>query len=228
MTKGLIIFAREPRAGTVKTRLARDLGSHRAATDLYAAMLADVLASAATLDDTRQLLFWAMKSGAIPAFSSLPRLEMFEQQGRDLGERMANAFGRAFAGGCETCCIIGSDSPDLPPDYIRQAFGLLEGDEAEAVFGPAEDGGYYLLGLRRVPQGLFDEIAWSTPEVLRTSLERARLCGLRTALLPPWRDIDTNEDLDAFLERPAARNTAPRTLALAQRLKGNASLCPTI
>jgi hypothetical protein len=64
-------------------------------------------------------------------------------------------------------------------------------------------------------------------EVLLTSLERARLYGLRTTLLPPWRDIDTTEDLDAFLERPA-RHTAPRTLALAQRLKGNANLCPTI
>ena len=221
MTRGLIIFAREPHVGTVKTRLARDLRSHRAATDLYAAMLGDVLASAATMDDTRLLLFWALKNGAVPAFS-LPRLEMFDQQGEDLGERMANAFDRAFASGCETCCIIGSDSPDLPTDYIRQAFGFLERDEAEAVFGPAEDGGYYLLGLRRVPQQLFEEIAWSSPEVLRTSLERARLCGLRTALLPLWRDIDTVEDLDAFLERPA-RHTAPRTLALALRLKGNAS-----
>jgi rSAM/selenodomain-associated transferase 1 len=227
MTRGLIIFAREPRTGTVKTRLARDLGSHRAATDLYSAMLADVLASAATLDNTRLLLFWALKSGAVPAFPTQPRLEMFDQQGHNLGERMANAFGRAFEVGCETCCIIGSDSPDLPPDYIRQAFGILEGDEAEAVFGPAEDGGYYLLGLRRVPQRLFEGIAWSTPQVLRTSLERARLCGLKTALLTPWRDIDTAEDLDAFLARPA-RHTAPRTLALAQRLKGNASLCPTI
>ena len=85
MTRGLIIFAREPRAGTVKTRLARDLRSHRAATDLYAAMLADVLASAATLDDIRLLLFWALKSGAAPAFSPLPRLEMFEQQGQGSG-----------------------------------------------------------------------------------------------------------------------------------------------
>ena len=223
MTKGLIIFAREPRPGTVKTRLARDLRSHRAATGLYTAMLADVLASAATLADIRPLLFWALKSGAAPPFSPLPRLETFEQQGRDLGERMANAFDRAFACGCETCCIIGSDSPDLPQDYIRQAFAILEREEAEAVFGPAEDGGYYLLGLRHVPQRLFEEIPWSSPEVLQRSLERARLCGLRTALLPQWRDIDTMKDLEAFLERPA-RHTAPRTLALAQRLKGTVPL----
>jgi len=226
MTRGLIIFAREPLVGTVKTRLARDLGSHRIATDLYAAMLADVLATAATLDDTRLLLFWALENGTVPAASPLPRLEMFEQQGKDLGERMAYAFEKALAGGCETCCIIGSDAPDLPPDYIRQAFGLLEREEAEAVFGPAADGGYYLLGLRRMPQRLFEDIAWSSDQVLRTSLERARLCGLNTALLPPWRDIDTAEDLEAFLERPT-RDTAPRTLALAQCLKGKATLCPT-
>jgi len=228
MTRGLIIFAREPRPGTVKTRLARDLGSHRAATDLYAAMLTDVLASAATLEDTRLLLFWALNGGAAPAFPTPPRLELFEQQGHDLGERMAHAFESALASGCETCCIIGSDAPDLPPEYIRQAFCLLERDEAEAVFGPADDGGYYLLGLRRVPQRLFQEIAWSSAEVLQTSLERARLCGLRTALLPPWRDIDTRDDLEAFQERPT-RHTAPSTLALAQHyLKGNATSCPTI
>ncbi|GFE62337.1 TIGR04282 family arsenosugar biosynthesis glycosyltransferase [Geobacter sp. AOG2] len=226
MTRGLIIFAREPLAGTVKTRLARDLGSHRAATDLYTAMLTDVLAAAVTLDDTRLLLFWALKNITTPAFPLLPRLEVFEQQGRDLGERMANAFGEALASGCETCCIIGSDAPDLPPEYILQAFGLLERNEAEAVFGPAVDGGYYLLGLRRFQQQLFEDIPWSSGEVLRTSLERARLGGLRTALLEPWRDIDTAEDLEAFLKRPT-RDNAPRTLALAQCLRGDTTLCPT-
>lgn len=227
MTRGLIIFAREPLAGTVKTRLAQDLGSHRIATELYTAMLADVLATAATLDDTRVLLFWVLINGSLPSVPALPEMAMFEQLGRDLGERMANAFEMALASGCKTCCIIGSDAPDLPLNFIRRAFDLLEQDEAEAVFGPAEDGGYYLLGLRRFQPRLFEDIAWSGPEVLRTSLERARLCGLRTVLLPPWRDIDTREDLKAFLERPA-RHMAPQTLALAQRLKGSATLCPTI
>jgi len=221
MTRGLIIFAREPLVGTVKTRLARDLGSHRTATDLYAAMLADVLAAAATLDDTRLLVFWALQNGAAPPFPSLPRLEMYEQRGGDLGERMANAFEEAFASGCRACCIIGSDAPDLPTEYILRAFTLLERDQAEAVFGPADDGGYYLLGLRSLPQQLFEDIAWSSDEVLRISLERARLSGLRTSLLPPWRDIDTAGDLEAFLNRPA-RDAAPRTLALAQSLKGSA------
>lgn len=227
MTRGLIIFAREPRVGTVKTRLAQDLGSHRIATDLYAAMLADVLAAAATLDDTRLLIFWALKNGSIPSVPALPQAAMFEQQGGDLGERIADAFETALASGCETCCIIGSDAPDLPPEYIRRAFDLLERGEAEAVFGPAEDGGYYLLGLRCFQKRLFEEIAWSSSSVLQTSLERARLCGLVTALLPPWRDIDTREDLEAFLERPT-QDTAPRTLAVARRLKGSATLCPTI
>ncbi|QEM66961.1 glycosyltransferase [Geobacter sp. FeAm09] len=227
MTRGLIIFAREPLVGTVKTRLAQGLGSHRLATELYAAMLADVLAAAATLDDTRLLLFWALKNGAIPAVPVPPRATMFEQQGHDLGARMANAFETAFASGCETCCIIGSDAPDLPLEYIRRAFALLERAEAEVVFGPAEDGGYYLLGLRRFQRQLFEDIVWSSAEVLQTSQERARFCGLRTALLPPWRDIDTCEDLEAFQERPS-RETAPQTLAAAQRLKGSATLCPTI
>jgi rSAM/selenodomain-associated transferase 1 len=215
VTKGLIIFAREPVPGKVKTRLGRDIG-YTAAANLYSAMLDDVLESAAGLEGVRPLLFWACDDASIPSCPALTPMESFEQCGATLGQRMADAFEQAFGSGCTVCCIIGTDSPDLPTEYIRQAFDLLCRDEAEVVFGPARDGGYYLLGLRQSWPGLFEDIAWGTPEVLAISVARARGLGLRTSLLPLWYDIDTLDDLSRLLDSPGSN--APRTREAAERL----------
>jgi rSAM/selenodomain-associated transferase 1 len=212
--KGLIIFAREPVPGRVKTRLARDVGDHDASR-LYAAMLDDVLELASSLDNVLPLVFWSLETGAMPSYAAFPRLNMLEQRGATLGDRMAHAFETVFGDGLHTCCIIGSDAPDLPAGSIMQAFNLLEQDAADVVFGPAEDGGYYLLGLNTCSPRLFEDIPWSTPRVLESSLERARECGLRTALLPVWYDIDTLEDMRRFLESPG---NAPRTRECARML----------
>jgi len=215
VNKGLIIFAREPLPGKVKTRLARDLGD-QAAADLYAAMLGDVLEQAVALDDVRPLLFWSLENAGLPCCPSIPRQQMFAQHGANLGDRMAAALETAFSSGVEACCIIGSDSPDLPVEYIRQAFDHLEQDEADVVFGPAEDGGYYLLGLWRSWPGHFRDIPWSTTTVLESSLKRAGELGLRTTLLPTWYDLDELKDLLRLLDSPAT--SAPRTRKLARRL----------
>ena len=208
MSRGLIVFVREALPGRVKTRLAGDLGVG-AATELYAAMRADVLESASSLADVRLLVFWAVEQGALPVLQELPRLEMFAQKGATLGERMAAAFVTAFASGIRNCCIIGSDSPDLPLRHIEEAFQALEQDRADVVFGPAADGGYYLLGMRRLWGRLFEDVFWSSPQVLETSLERARELNLRSLLLPPWYDLDTIADLRR-LAASDGRN-APRT-----------------
>lgn len=203
MTRGLIVFAREPVPGTVKTRLARDLGKE-AATELYAAMLADVLEQAASLDDLRVLVFWSQEGDTLPYYPAYPRLQMFRQSGGTLGERMAAAFSAAFARGIHACCIIGSDAPDLPAEYIRQAFDALEHGQADVVFGPARDGGYYLLGMKRLWEPLFEDIAWSSPQVLAASCERAAELNLATTLLPVWHDIDTIDDLQRLAASAAA------------------------
>lgn len=209
MNKGLIIFAREPLPGKVKTRLAQDIGDE-AAAGLYAAMLGDVLVKAASLDDVRTLLFWSLETSGIKCNLAFPELQMFEQQGTTLGERMAEAFETAFKNGIEACCIIGSDSPDLPAEYIRQAFEWLEQNRADVVFGPAEDGGYYLLGLRNICQELFRDIPWSTAAVLESSLKQAEKAGLRTALLPTWYDLDELKDLLRLLDSPESPATRTR------------------
>ena len=108
----------------------------------------------------------------------------------------AAAFGQAFRLGATTVAIVGSDSPDLPPDRIGQAYRLLANGQTDAVFGPSEDGGYYLLAMNQLHGELFRGIEWSTGTVLAKSLERAAAAGIRTALLPTWHDVDTAGDLD--------------------------------
>lgn len=226
MNKGLIVFAREPLPGKVKTRLGREVGD-RAAAEIYGAMLADVLERATSLlPEVRPLVFWSLESGEIPSCPAFRHLEAFEQRGATLGQRMADAFERAFESGSEVCCIIGSDSPDLPAGYVLRAFELLEQGEADAVFGPAEDGGYYLLGLRQTCHGIFEDIPWGTPLVLETNLERARGLGLRTALLPAWYDIDTLDDL-LRLTRSAPANARRTREAAGRLLKDHANFTPS-
>lgn len=200
MNKGLIVFAREPVSGRVKTRLAAAIGD-RAAAEQYEAMLRDVLNTAWQLAGVKTVVYWACDEEALSRLADRFQCRSRRQSTGDLGERMQGAFEEMFADGCETCCIIGSDAPDLPPAYIQQAYELLVTEQADAVFGPSRDGGYYLLGLRRVCAGLFVDIAWSSSAVLEQSVAAAHSVGLTTALLPEWQDIDTVDDLNEYLQR---------------------------
>ncbi|MBI2354367.1 MAG: TIGR04282 family arsenosugar biosynthesis glycosyltransferase [Deltaproteobacteria bacterium] len=225
MKKALIIFAREAVPGKVKTRLAASVGP-QAAAGIYDGMLRDVLEGCRRLADVTPVLFWSRTDTPFEVLAARYGHQAREQSDGDLGERMGNAFAETFTDGSDICCIIGSDSPDLPPAYIRHAFELLEGGEADAVFGPAEDGGYYLLGLRENRRELFEGIPWGTPQVLETSLERARSLGLRSAFLPPWYDIDTLDDL-LRLTRSAPANARRTREAAGRLLKDNANLTPS-
>ena len=200
MKKGLIIFAREPIPGAVKTRLAAAVGEHVAA-ELYETMLLDVLKTTRQLNGVETVVFWACEEESLPLLAERYRCCARRQSQGDLGQRMQAAFEEMFANGCELCCIIGSDAPDLPLSYIQEAYQLLAAQQTDVVFGPSRDGGYYLLGLRQVWPQLFTDIPWSTVDVLEQSLVAARDSGVTAALLPEWQDIDTVEDLHAFQER---------------------------
>jgi rSAM/selenodomain-associated transferase 1 len=200
MTKGLIIFAREPLPGQVKTRLAASIGD-QAAAELYETMLYDVLKTARQLSDVETVVFWACEEESLLHLAEKYRCNSRLQSPGALGLRMQAAFEEIFANGCELCCIIGSDAPDLPISYILEAYQLLAGQQTDVVLGPSRDGGYYLLGLRQVWPQLFTNIPWSSADVLEQSLVAARDSGLSTALLPEWQDIDTLEDLHAFHKR---------------------------
>lgn len=215
--RALMIFARLPQPGKVKTRLSPVLSPEECAT-LYGCMVDDLLERLSLLH-TRRVLFYDDEAGAREWFEERwPDLELRPQRGDDLGERMERAFGELFDEGCRRVVIVGSDSPDLPISFIEEAFSLLE-EGADAVFGPSDDGGYYLLGLREQRRELFCGIPWSSRETLARSLERGKEVGLEVRLLPEWYDVDTPDDLT----RPGLldpRNGAPRTREFLARLSG--------
>jgi rSAM/selenodomain-associated transferase 1 len=159
-------------------------------------MLGDTLTKMAKLPATDRLLFYEEQQGAAAYFrQTAAGCRLYPQQGDNLGGRMANAFGLAFAEGYRAAVIIGTDSPDLPLPFIETAFRKLAQTGVEAIYGPSEDGGYYLLGLKRMYAELFRDIPWSSDGVLEKSLTRAERAGIRTELLPSWYDVDTAADL---------------------------------
>ncbi|HZV80754.1 MAG TPA: TIGR04282 family arsenosugar biosynthesis glycosyltransferase [Geobacteraceae bacterium] len=193
-SRALIIFAKQPLPGRVKTRLSPHLPAE-AAAEFYRCMLEDTVARAMSLSQVQVFLYYQDDAGAGEYFAALaPRVETLPQRGADLGERMADAFADQFRQGTDRVAIIGSDSPDLPGEYILQAFDLLDGGN-DVVFGPAEDGGYYLLAMGKLWKELFTGLPWSSPELLSSSLKRAGQGDLKAALLPKWYDMDTCADL---------------------------------
>jgi uncharacterized protein len=186
----LLIFARYPELGKVKTRLAAGLGE-AAALAAYRQLLAHTAAAVAPLPAVRTL--WL---AAAPPAEAAPLWPGTAQQVQpvvpDLGQRMAHAFGAAFAAGARRVVIIGTDCPGLSTDILEAAFHQLR--THDVVLGPADDGGYYLLGLQRPQPALFQGLSWSTDSVLRDTLAIAAREALTVARLPTLHDVDTAED----------------------------------
>lgn len=191
----LIVFAKQPLAGKVKTRLTTVLSPEEAA-ELYRCMLIDTLSKVKRLQTVDIYLFFEGDGDAASYFATIAAgIETLPQRGNDLGERMMDAFQRTFERGYESVAIIGTDSPDLPVSFIEEAFLSLEDTYLDAVFGPSEDGGYYLLALKRLHAELFKGIGWSSQAVLRESVAMAEKIGMRTTMLSFWHDVDTVADL---------------------------------
>ena len=189
----LIVFVKEPRRGTVKTRLVPTLGRDRAA-ELYRALAEEEVRRTAPRPGDYERLFVFTPAEARPALERwFPGETFLPQEGTDLGARMAQAFAAAFARGARRAAIIGTDVPWVSRELVREA--LLALDDHEVVVGPARDGGYYLLALDRPRPLLFEGIPWSTPAVLCATAERVNLLGLRLSVLEPLGDIDTLEDI---------------------------------
>jgi rSAM/selenodomain-associated transferase 1 len=209
----LLVFLKYPSPGKVKTRLAAALGD-QAASDVYRVCAEVTLErlrrfqpEAALYVDPPEALE-RVRRWVGPGWSLAP------QQGRTLGERLARATGEAFAEGARPVVVIGTDSPWLGESEIEQAFEALR--HADVVIGPAQDGGYYLIGLARPTPALFEGVAWSTPQVCATTLAQARLLGLAVHLLGTGYDVDRLEDLERFAAEAAARGQSSTLLKTIQ------------
>ena len=204
----IVIFARAPLYGEVKTRLARSIGD-AAALALYEAFLDDTCTLTQGLGARRVLAVAGdTNEPHLLRLVKSQRLALEEQGEGDLGARMARAIARHVGGG--PVVIIGSDAPSLPRAHLHQALDALM--DHDVVVGPSHDGGYYLVGARCEVPELFADVRWSTPEVLPTTL--ARLSGRSHALLPAWYDVDAAEDLERLRNDLSA---LPATVALATR-----------
>ena len=207
----LMIFARVPRPGRVKTRLIPTLGPAGAAR-VYRVLMRQALMAAARLANVRRELWCADDPDLTPCATIARRLGMrlYVQPDGDLGARLAGAFAQALEPvGAGPAMIIGSDCPGYTPAYLEQAFALLEtGSPApDAVIGPALDGGYVLIGLRRPAPSLFTGIPWSTDQVLGRTREALAAAGLTWRELPPLADIDRPADLAGHPDLLAAAAT---------------------
>jgi hypothetical protein len=221
MTAMLIIFAKEPLPGKVKTRLSPPL-SPEAAAQLYHCFIQDILDEMARVPEVRLAVAFSPET-AQGFFRRLapPGTILFPQEGADLGDRMARALARNFAAGFGPILLRGSDVPDLPAAMVSEATAALTAGQARVVLGPATDGGYHLVGLTEPQPALFQGPVWSSRTVLTDTLGLARQLGLKVHLLPPWPDIDTYDDLRTFLNRPRpAPQPGWRSLEEAQRLLG--------
>ncbi len=195
MSTALVVFARAPEAGRAKTRLIPALGADGAAA-LAERLLRHAVGHALRVDVAHRELC-VTPSIAHPAFGRLPgagtaRLQLAQQGEGDLGERMHRALERLLRSH-DRALLIGTDAPDLDAARITAARDALDGHDA--VFVPALDGGYALVGLTRPAPQLFLDMRWSTPQVMADTRERAGGAGLRWIELEPVADIDEPADL---------------------------------
>jgi hypothetical protein len=195
MSEALIVFAKPPEPGHVKTRLMSLLTAEEAAT-LYRAFLLDALDQYTALQGSVRL-YWDDSSG--PNVEVPESVTQHNQVGATLGERMRNAFEATLAAGYEHAVIIGTDHPTLPTSFIERAYDALK-TPSSIVLGPSMDGGYYLLGMNAFYPGLFREMTYSHDEVFAETLERAARTDARLTVLPSWYDVDRPRDLPQLVE----------------------------
>jgi hypothetical protein len=192
MTNALLVVAKRPAPGQTKTRLSPPLLPMESAV-LYEQFLRDTLALMRQVPGVQPIIAYlpegeeAYFCGLAPDFALLP------QQGEDLGARLDNALTHCLNSGFHKAVIMDSDSPTLPVAYLVEAFVAL--DTADVVLGPCDDGGYYLIGLKRPAPRLLREVRMSTPTVIQETRQLAAATGLTVAQLPRWYDVDTAAEL---------------------------------
>jgi rSAM/selenodomain-associated transferase 1 len=234
------LMAKAPLAGEVKTRLVPPL-TPREAAELSICFLRDMAANIKNVSETTESsgLVVYTPTGSEPAFDGvLPAgFKLLAQRGTSLGERLCNATDDLLREGHSAVCLINSDSPTLAKSILIRAVELLAIDIDRVVLGAAEDGGYYLIGLKHAHRNLFEGIAWSTPDVLACTRQRAAEIDLPVEMLPPWYDVDDAQTLTRlcedlfFTESLDGAYPAPHTRAFIESIietEGLQRICPKL
>jgi rSAM/selenodomain-associated transferase 1 len=184
----IIIFQKNAELGKVKTRLAKDLGDHKA-LEIYDRLCEFTHRICSQVPVDKFLYYSNFVPEDKPGYASY----YFKvQTGDDLGDRMSNAFSDLFSAGYQKVLIIGTDCAEISPDLFLEAFEIL--NEQDVVIGPAEDGGYYLLGMSQFFPQLFHDVNWSTSEVIEQTKSNIKSIGISNGELAVRSDIDTLED----------------------------------
>jgi len=198
MQEQLIVFTRYPQPGTTKTRLIKALGEQGAA-DLQRKLAEHTLAQVRLFLQIRQARLVIYFAGGSETLMQkwLGTGPCYREQGSgSLGQRLERACAAAFKQGVKRLVIIGTDCPGLQPDHINQALDALY--HKDLVLGPATDGGYYLIGIKRENKALFTRIQWGTETVLSDTIRAGNKLGLSIEILGILSDVDRPEDLRHF------------------------------
>jgi len=211
MSDAVAIVAKAPRAGAVKTRLVPPLTPEQAAAVARLLLEETIRRFPPAVPAAWSLFLDGTPEPWLRELCTSRGVVLRDQGEGDLGARLTRAFRRMHEEGARRALAIGTDSPTLDPSWIARALAAL--DTADAVIGPARDGGYYLVGMRPGCDALLRDIPWSTTEVAAATRRRAAAQGYLIAELPEWYDVDDRESLaralaDAGIGSPLARGAA--------------------
>ena len=210
----VIVFVRYPEKGKVKTRLAEGTNKNFA-RGVYKLCVEKIFREINSLKKFNKYVFYSEEKDKDRIVKwTKKKFHYLAQQGKDLGERMKNAFEIVLRQHNQKAIIIGTDIPDLSKEIILQAEEAL--GESDVVIGPSHDGGYYLLGMKKVHNNLFEDIEWSSGLVFNSTMEKALSLNLKVKELQMLRDIDTKEELDSWLMQTDNMEVKRKILSLSK------------
>jgi rSAM/selenodomain-associated transferase 1 len=213
MKRAIIIMAKVPISGNVKTRLQSVISPEKSA-ELATAFLKDTVNKAKSICENTIIAFFPPSEKDKLAEILHDEKKIIGQTGENLGERMFSAFEFAFANDSDAIVMLGTDSPTFPADFIEQAFEFLE-TNSDAVLGKTDDGGFYLIGLRVLPKEIFENVAWSSPKTFEEVYRNIMDLNLHLRETPSWYDVDEPPDFEKlkaeFQHNANAKRRAPQT-----------------
>ena len=204
-SNALIVVAKQPAPGQTKTRLSPPLTSGQA-SELYKCFLLDTLDQMRKVDEVHRVIAYLPLEARDFLHHFASDFELVPQNGHDLGSRLDHALTSYLSQGYERVVIMDSDSPTLPSVYLSQAFNALA-DGADVALGPCDDGGYYLIGIKKPAPRLLREVKMSTPTVTADTIALAEEQGLRVSLLSTWYDVDDAASLTRLMKDVQSLNS---------------------